>query len=362
MITLENLEIKLKGFHLKNINLEVRNGEYYILLGPSGVGKTVIIETIAGLHRHAQGRILIDDKEVSFLPPEVRQIGFVPQDLSLFPHLTVFDNILFGAKIRRIHQRDYQSLLNDLIDVLQIGQRLTAFPTTLSGGEKQRVALARALIPKPKILLLDEPLSALDPPISRQLQRILKEIHTHFGVTILQVTHDQEEAFILGDVISIMMDGTIVQTGKKNRVYFFPETKKTALFTGMENLFEGEQWDLDEKEKLITLTHKGITYKAYYDRRIPSPPLFFGFRAEEVMIIKDDRPIPDEIKDENCFAVVLRNVVEKGASHTIEFEEVVHGLPIIAEVPNYIYRKLQYQLGQEMNIFIRKKNICLMRA
>ena len=360
MITLENLEVKLKGFHLKNINLEVRDGEYYILLGPSGVGKTVIIETIAGLHKQRSGKIVIDGKDVSYSPPEMRQIAFVPQDVSLFPHLTVLENILFGMKIRKINPKVYKPLLDDLIEVLQIDHRLAVFPLTLSGGEKQRVALARALITKPKILLLDEPMSALDPPIRRQLQKVLKEIYIHFGVTILQVTHDQEEAFILGDIISVMMDGAVVQTGKRNRVYFFPETRKIALFTGMENLFGGEIVGLDEKQKQIALNHNGVTFKASYDRTIPKPPLFFGFRAEEVMIIKDDRPIPEDIADENLIVAILKKVIEKGSSHTMEFEEATRHLPIIAEVPNYVYRKLKYTIGQEMKVFIRKKNICLM--
>jgi len=120
LITLENLEVKLKGFHLKNINLEVRDGEYYILLGPSGVGKTVIIETIAGLHKQRSGKIVIDGKDVSYSPPEMRQIAFVPQDVSLFPHLTVLENILFGMKIRKINQKVYKPLLNDLIEVLRL--------------------------------------------------------------------------------------------------------------------------------------------------------------------------------------------------------------------------------------------------
>jgi len=360
LISLDNLEIKLKGFHLKNINLEVRDGEYYILLGPSGVGKTVIIETIAGLHKQRSGKIVIDGQDVSYSPPEMRQIAFVPQDVSLFPHLTVLENILFGMKIRKINPKVYKPLLDELIEVLQIDHRLAVFPLTLSGGEKQRAALARALITKPKILLLDEPMSALDPPIRRQLQKVLKEIYTHFGVTILQVTHDQEEAFILGDVISVMIDGAIIQTGKRNRLYFFPETRKIALFTGMENLFGGEIVGLDKKQKQIALNHNGVTFKAFYDRTIPKLPLFFGFRAEEVMIIKNDRSIPKDIADENLITAILKKVVEKGSSHTMEFEEATRHLPIIAEVPNYVYRKLHYTIGQEMKVFIRKKNICLM--
>ena len=357
---MENLEVNLKGFHLKGISLEIRDGEYYVLLGPNGVGKTVIVETIAGLHKQRNGKIIIDGKDVSFSPPEERQIAFVPQDQSLFPHLTVADNILFGAKIRNVDSRRYQPLVKELIDVLQIGHRLTAFPRTLSGGEKQRVALARALVTEPKIILLDEPMSALDPPIRRQLQKVLKDIHAHFGVTILHVTHDQEEAFVLGDVISVMIDGYIVQTGKRNRVYFFPESEKIARFTGMENLFDGDIVALQETEHQICLNHRGSIFRAYYDRLTPTSKVFFGFRAEEVMIVKNNRPVPEEVQGENLLSVILGEVVEKGASHTMEFVEVEHKFPIIAEVPNYVYRKLKYEIGQKMQVFIRKENICIM--
>jgi len=360
LIAVENLAIRLKGFHLHSINLEVRTGEYYVLLGPSGVGKTVILESIAGIHKQLEGKIVIDGKDVSFAPPEARDIAFVPQDLALFPHLKVIENILFGAKIRNVPMKTYQPLLDDLLELLHISHRLSAFPGTLSGGEKQRVALARALITMPKIILLDEPMSALDPPIRRHLQRTLKELHKHFGVTILHVTHNQEEAFVLGDIISILVNGSIVQTGKRNRVYFFPETKEIARFTGMENIFRGKVVGIDEKEKQLSLSHHGVIFKAHYDLMTPSDEVSFGVRAEEVMIIKDDRPIPQEILDENLLSVILQDVVEKGSSHTMEFEEATHHIPIIAEVPNYVYRKLNYTIGQEMRVFIRKRNICLM--
>jgi ABC-type Fe3+/spermidine/putrescine transport system ATPase subunit len=158
-----------------------------------------------------------------------------------------------------------------------------------------------------------------------------------------------------------MIDGAIVQTGKKNRVYFFPESKKIALFTGMENLFAGEIVKIDEKQNQILLNYNGAPFKAFYDRTIPKPPLFFGFRAEEVMIIRNDQPMPENIAEENLLTVILKKVVEKGPSHTMEFEEQVHHLPIVAEVPNYVYRDLNCRVGQEVKIFIRNKNICLMK-
>jgi ABC-type sugar transport system ATPase subunit len=362
LIKVEDLDIKLKDFILHGITLEVRDGEYYVLLGPSGAGKTVILETVAGLLKQRKGTIIIGGKDVSSAPPESRHIAFVPQDLALFPHLSVLENILFGAKARGMSPHTYQSRFDDLVGILQLGHRLSAFPRTLSGGEKQRVALARALITTPEIILLDEPMSSLDPPIRRQLQRLLKEIHTHFAVTILHVTHDQEEAFILGDVISILMDSKIVQTGKRNRVYFFPETKDIALFTGMENVFRGAVLDTDSSENLARLSHSGVTFTARYDKLIPRQEVFFGVRAEEVMIIKEGRPLPRSVEDENVLPVILQRVIEKGSSHTMEFLETRGLFPVIAEVPNYVYRKLSCRIGQEMKVFIRKRNICIMET
>lgn len=360
MIKVDDLEITLKNFHLQGISLEVRDGEYYVLLGPSGAGKTVLLETIAGLLKQRKGTIIVGGRDVSFASPESRKIAFVPQDLALFPHLSVMENILFGAKVRGIKPSDYEPLFDDLVGVLHLSQRLNAFPRTLSGGEKQRAALARALITKPEIILLDEPMSSLDPPIRRHLQRLLKEIHTHFGVTILHVTHDQEEAFILGDVISILMDGKIVQTGKRNRVYFFPESKDIALFTGMENIFRGRVTEIDSGESLARLSHSGVTFTARYDKPIPRQEVCFGVRAEEVMIIKEGRPLPRSVEEENVLPVILQRVIEKGSSHTMEFLETRGMFPVIAEVPNYVYRKLSCRIGQEMRVFIRKRNICIM--
>ncbi|MBW2147682.1 MAG: ATP-binding cassette domain-containing protein [Deltaproteobacteria bacterium] len=350
----------MKGFHLERINLEIHKGEYYVLLGPSGAGKTILLETLAGIHRQKSGKIYLNGKDVSTLPPESRGIGFVPQDLALFPHLSVLDNILFGVRVQGIPGKDYQALLDRLISKLQISERLMTMPRILSGGEKQRVALARALLTRPKILLLDEPLSSLDPPIRRELLELLKEIHRDFHVTTLHVTHDQEEAFILGDVISVLLDGKIEQTGKKNRVYFFPRTCRIAVFTGMENIFHGNVVHVDPAKKEVHILHKGLVFKAFYDKKIPQKQVYFGVRGEEVMIVKEHRPLLEKIKEENLFSVVLTRVIEKGWTHTLVFEELSNKIPFVAEVPNYVFRKLQYEAGQQKRIFIRRRNICFM--
>ncbi len=201
---------------------------------------------------------------------------------------------------------------------------------------------------------------SLDLPIRKELLVLLKEIHKHFGVTTLHVTHDQEEAFIPGDVVSVFIEGKIEQTGRRNRVYFFPRTRRIAVFTGMENIFDGEVVKIDPAKKEVHILHKGLVFKAMYDKKIPRGKLYFGVRAEEVMILKEHRLLPEKIKDENLFSVSVTRAIEKNFTHTLEFMELNSKIPFIAKIPNSVFRKLQCKIGQHKRIFIRKKNICLM--
>ncbi|MEY8416915.1 ATP-binding cassette domain-containing protein [Tissierella praeacuta] len=218
MLEIKDIKLKLGRFALNNIDLKINIGEYFVILGPSGAGKTVLLETIAGLYTPDKGYILYNKDDMVLLPPEKRDIGFVYQDYELFPHMTVEDNIIFGLKIRKIDKSIIAEKLYKLVSMLKIEHLLKRYPSKLSGGEKQRVALARAIIISPKILLLDEPLSALDIMIKPTLQQEIKNIHKEFVPTIIHVTHDIDEAIFLADRIGIMNDGNLLKVFEREEI------------------------------------------------------------------------------------------------------------------------------------------------
>lgn len=239
MIRLVNVSKSWNGFSIQDINFRVNEGEYFIVLGPTGAGKTLFLELLAGFHELDQGKIEMFDTDVSSYPPEERGIGFMYQDYMLFPHLNVFENIAFGLKIKKRTLSKIKSKVTEISRTLGIQNLLYRDISTLSGGEAQRVALARALILKPKILLLDEPLSALDPNIQERVREEIKEIHNKFGITTIHITHNREEAIILADRIAIMENGKIHQIGNPQEIFRKPATRFVAEFVGIQNIFSG---------------------------------------------------------------------------------------------------------------------------
>jgi molybdopterin-binding protein len=267
-LRLSDLWVDLREFHLRGIDLSVDAGEYFVVLGPTGAGKTVLLETIAGLHQPRRGRVLLNEEDITALPPERRGVGFVYQDYALFPHLDVAQNIAFGLRLRKdrgsprhtvplatvarrgrdrhpgslstaprgvtVEQRVVQ-----VSRLLAIEHLLHRNPKTLSGGEQQRVALGRALVIEPGLLLLDEPLSALDPETREGLQRELARVHRELGTTTLHVTHDFEEAVALGDRIAVVHKGRVAQVGTPEEIFRRPADEFVARFVGARNIFAG---------------------------------------------------------------------------------------------------------------------------
>ncbi|RLB17646.1 MAG: ABC transporter [Deltaproteobacteria bacterium] len=235
MLRLQDIRLTLGDFRLHNISLHTKPGEYMVLLGPTGTGKTVLLETIAGMHQIENGRIFIHGKDATCLPPEKRNLGVVYQDYALFPHLTVRKNIAFGLELRGEPRPKAKEAVEKVANFLDIGQILDRRPVNLSGGERQRVALARALVLEPYVLLLDEPLSALDRSTRDRLRRELKRIHKELGVTIVHITHDLTEAFFLADHLAVMKDGNILQEGRPQDVLKRPRNRVVAELLGIEN-------------------------------------------------------------------------------------------------------------------------------
>ena len=238
MIEIKNLNGNLGEFYLRDINLKVNKGEYLAILGPTGAGKTVLIEYIAGIYKPDNGSILVDEEDITPLYPEERNIGYVPQDYALFPNLTVKRNISYGLEARRIPPEQVDSVVSKMISRLKIEYIQHRMPLNLSGGEKQRVALGRALTTEPNLLLLDEPLSALDENLRTEMARELRQLQRGVNGTFIHVCHNFEEASDVADRIAIMNDGTIIQTGTLKEIMEAPENEFVARFMKSQNMFD----------------------------------------------------------------------------------------------------------------------------
>lgn len=239
MIKIENLSKDWKEFKLRDINLKIKKNEYFVILGPSGAGKTLLLELIAGIWNPDSGRIMFEGEDYTHLAPEKRGVGIVYQDYMLFPHKTVYENIAFGLKLRNLEKTEINTKVNEMMTLFNISHLADRLPRTLSGGEQQRTALARALIIYPKVLLMDEPLSALDKQTKDELIKELKRINKTFNITIVHVTHNFDEALMLADRVGIMRDGKIAQVGDTNEIFRKPADKFVADFVGVENVIEG---------------------------------------------------------------------------------------------------------------------------
>ncbi len=239
MIRTENLTKDWKEFKIDQVNLDVKPNEYFVILGPSGSGKTMLLELIAGIWYPDSGKIYLEDKDITNEALEKRGIGFVYQNYMLFPHKNVFENIEFGLKLRKIPKKEIKIKVDEIMEVLNIAHLKDRLPRTLSGGEQQRTALARALIVQPKVLLMDEPLSALDRKTRDELMKQLKEIHRNFDITIIHVTHNFDEPLQLAERVAIMKQGTISQVGTVEEVFRKPINGFVADFVGVENIIKG---------------------------------------------------------------------------------------------------------------------------
>lgn len=240
IISFENVEKKYdKESILKNVSFELERGKFYTLLGPSGCGKSTILNLIAGFTFPTRGQIQIDGKETTNTPPNKRKVNTVFQDYALFPHLNVFDNVGFGLKMKKVAKKDSERKVNEALKLVRLEKFKNREITELSGGQRQRVAIARALVNEPDVLLLDEPLSALDLKLRTEMQYELRELQRRLGITFLFVTHDQEEALAMSDEIMVMKEGEIVQTGTPHDIYDEPINRYVADFIGESNIVRG---------------------------------------------------------------------------------------------------------------------------
>jgi len=240
MLNVERISKSVGALALKDISFDVRAGSYLVLLGASGAGKSVLLETIAGLAQPDCGRILLDDKEITNERMQNRRVGLVFQDSALFPHLSVYGNIAYPLRCKRVKASLIKARVAELARDVGVAHLLKRRPTTLSGGEAQRVSLARVLAGKPRCLLLDEPLSSLDAKARTEMRALLRKIHRRGSQAIVHVTHDYTEAVALGTHVAVLEHGTIVQTGTAAEIFQRPKSEFVAQFAGIKNFFKGE--------------------------------------------------------------------------------------------------------------------------
>ncbi|WP_407639173.1 ABC transporter ATP-binding protein [Alteribacillus iranensis] len=240
MVYLEEVSKKFgENYAVHKINLDIKEGEFLTLLGPSGCGKTTTLRMIAGFEKPDEGNIWIDGKQVEKIEPYNREVNTVFQSYSLFPHMTVAENVAFGLKMKKIPKSEIDEQVHRALDLVQLRAFSDRKPKKLSGGQQQRVAIARAIVNNPRVLLLDEPLGALDLKLRKQMQLELKQLQQELGMTFIYVTHDQEEALTMSDRIVVMNQGQIEQMGLPDEIYERPKTKFVADFIGETNFFEG---------------------------------------------------------------------------------------------------------------------------
>ena len=221
---------------LKDINLEVEKGQFVTLLGPSGCGKSTLLRCLAGLEQVTSGRIYLDGEDITDVIPRRRGMGMVFQQYSLFPNMSVHGNVAYGLKLKKLPKQEIDQKVERMLDIVGLSEKTNQYPSQLSGGQQQRVALARAMVTAPKVLLLDEPLSAIDALLRKSLQIEIRQIQQQLGITTIFVTHDQNEAMVMSDMIHLFHDGRIEQSGTPEQIYIRPSTKFAATFIGNYNL------------------------------------------------------------------------------------------------------------------------------
>jgi putative spermidine/putrescine transport system ATP-binding protein len=300
---------------LNSVSLTMESGKFVAVLGPSGCGKTTLLRVVAGFTEYS-GNVEIDGKAYDAIPPHKRNIGIVFQDYALFPHKSVEENIGFGLRLRRMSRAEIVEKVTGLLDLLQLQALRSRYPSQLSGGQRQRVAIARALAVDPKVLLLDEPLSALDKKLREEMQVELRQLQRRVGITTMFVTHDQEEALALADKVVVMNKGDIGQVGTPTEVYARPLNRFVANFIGKSNVFEAKPGASGAGALACTLAG-GETVRIASDGRAASgQAVHFFVRPEQLVLGRPDAFAADGAK----LPGIVRHVVYKGSNESIHIE------------------------------------------
>lgn len=347
MIEVRNLSIDLGEFSLRNVNLTVGDKEYFVLLGPTGAGKTVFLECIAGLHRISKGEIWIDGNNVTDLAPEEREMGYVPQDYVLFPFLNVAGNIAFGLRQAGYPRIDIEEKVKTLASLTGVSHLLDGDTRSLSGGEKQRVALARALALSPEVLLLDEPLSSLDLQTAKYLRLELRRIHEASGITTIHITHNQTEAEEIADRIGIFNRGRLEQVGEPKEVFFYPQNEIVADFIGAPNILECDHC-CTLGQGLMEVNCGGLPIIVPHDGNSVQRIALF---PQDIYVSETTPPGPRV----NRFRATITSINPAGAVVRLKVE--IGRNDLIAEMPSSIFKTRGLEAGDEVCVILKLRRI-----
>lgn len=349
-VKIKNLSAEWKDFQLRNVNLSINDKEYFVILGPSGSGKTLLLECVAGFHSLKSGKILVNEKNVTKLPPEKRNVGFVYEDYALFPHMNVEENIGFSLQFKDLSRKKKRERIIKVMRLLDIEHLRGRNVRTLSSGERQRVSIARALVMQPDVLLLDEPLSALDAPRRRDLKRVLKRIHAEQKTTTIHVTHNQRTAAALANRIGIIRNGRILEVGTKNDIFHHPRNLFTADFIGFENTFKG-----------IASVKDGLTYVKVGNAEIISSFHYSGdvhvsIRPEDIIVSKEKF----RSSAKNTFQGSIHTILDQGS--TVKLEVHVGELSFRVLLTKRSLNELKLQKGDNVYLTFKAATVRLFKS
>jgi putative spermidine/putrescine transport system ATP-binding protein len=349
-LKLKNLTKKFDDLYaVDNVNFNIANGEFFSILGPSGCGKSTTLRMIAGFVMPTDGEILLGESNITYQPPEQRNIGFVFQNYAIFPHMNVFDNIAFGLKMRKIDTSNINTKVMAALEQVNLIGFEKRFQRELSGGEQQRVALARVLVTEPQILLLDEPLSALDKKLREEMKIWIKELQRKLKITTIYVTHDQSEALTMSDRIAVMNKGKISQIGTSKDIYEKPNNKFVADFIGMSNFLKLKK--ISTKDRFIEVKFNDKNFNLLNEKNIDSDDISGVLRPEHIII----NPIHT---NENI--IRLEGIVEiisyQGA--VIRYIISSNGIKFLSETPN-LPEIIKLTEGQKILFGFDKNNLVL---